>query len=214
VELERLKPIIGRENTIIVCKTPNELDALRALGVDNLLFEPGFFMEPQAFSSSRFDEFLIERPYFLSFCNKGRIDGLLEFISNVDFPFLLVVHPGDIEYFQKITLGMDVYVMPTIPYGSEFWYRSLSGCMAFYEPNPHLTTSVLEALFLKKEVYSVHAKKINQLLRRDPLGNGSGSGSGNGNRNENLIDIKNASIFNYLNYNLALRLEKYAYNAR
>lgn len=204
VELERLKPIILRENSLIVCKTLNELDALRAYGAKNLLYEPGFFMEPQAFSKSKFDNFLIEKSYFLSFCNKGRVDGLLEFISQVDCAFILVVHPGDVAYFQKITSGFDVLVLPTIPYGSEFWFRIIADCTGFYEPNPHLTTSVLEALFLNKEVYSVHAEKINKAMGQNLDSSGE----------VKLIKMGNELLFNCLNYNLATRLEKYVHNAR
>ena len=158
------------ENLFVHARNKQELSAYSQLvSNDKVLFISGWFVKP-----------FIHTPYLENIAEK------YETVNKFVLAFIGYGREGDLIYLSKMCskLGMDLIVATDFiddqkekysscgnikfinkhKYGSYSWYKLLSKCSVFYEPNNRITCSLLEALWLKKTVVSQHYAALNELL--------------------------------------------------
>ena len=129
----------------------------------------GWFLKPFVRDAlSLVDEPAVRTGYWLAMVSPDRDAGLLEFARRVSDreQELLILSDRPSEHRARFGDLANVRFERRRAYGSRPWFSALDGCRGLYEPNPRLTCSVLEALWMGKAVVSPHASALNAALGR------------------------------------------------
>jgi hypothetical protein len=142
-------------------------------GQDSVRLISGWFMPPFAIpyvnNDDDDDEVLSLKEYGLAMVGADREGGLMEycdFLEERGVPLVVFSDQPDISS-NNLKHHPNMVIRRRCLYGSKVWYDALSRCQCFYEPVPRLTTSLLEALWFGKKVYSDFSLEINDLLGRE-----------------------------------------------
>ena len=152
------------ENVVVVSRSRAETKQLvNAIGEKRVEEIPGWFLPPFVSKSGLSLPDSDNRvPYVLALVNSSRVCGLKEFAKlALESGISCRVVADDPSITEKVP---DVVAMRQVTYGSPLWYGLLQNALAFYEPNPRTTSSLLEAAWLGKTVYSPNADLINNTL--------------------------------------------------
>lgn len=159
------------ENLSVLGRSAEEVALLEALlpGRRTLLAE-GWFLKPFIHQEKSPAEYRDKQAgYCLCMVSADRDDGVAEIASSLQQgkQWLYVVSDRPQEHGQRLRHFDNVRLEKQMPYGSLEWYMRLENCSSLYEPNPRLTCSVLEALWMGKKVFSPHAECINSVIGAD-----------------------------------------------
>lgn len=159
------------ENLFLLGRTAQEVGLLRGLfpGRRTLLTE-GWFLKPFIHQEKSYVEYSDgEAGYCLSMMSADRDTGLAEMASIFQHSGqrLYVVSDRIDQIGQRLKNFDHVRLEKQVPYGSLEWYMRLENCYSLFEPNPRLTCTVLEALWMGKRVLSPHAVYINSIIGAD-----------------------------------------------
>lgn len=152
----------------IVGRTHNEFGRLNSLFPGRrCLLVPAWFLKPFIHEEKLAIEYSDKHAgYCLSMTSVDRDNGLPRMAATCREVGvrLHVVSDRPDEHRQRLAGIEGVTLLNFETYGSLQWYMRLENCSSLYEPNPRLTTSILEALWMGKTVYSPHAEYINMVL--------------------------------------------------
>lgn len=164
---EKIETLRSQKNIYLIARTHQELTLFsRFVGKDKSLLMPAWFLVPFISKASvGASPIAIEnKKYGLAMIGSDRAGGVRRYCEkmrtlNAD----VVIYCDNIEATSDYLRDYEnVICRSRCDYGTEEWYRSISNCMNFYEPNARLTSSVLECLWNGKLVFSDKFNDINK----------------------------------------------------
>jgi len=131
----------------------------------NVLYIPGWFNKPFIWngidSKSVYLEF--NKKYGLAFLGQVNLNEIYSINSEsikYNYGMILVTN----NQMELISNQKNIIFKKKVKYGSQEWFEYLNQCSYFFEPNDRLTCSLLEALWLGKDIISPHAETLNKML--------------------------------------------------
>jgi hypothetical protein len=163
----QFKEFMPRKLTILE-RCPGEADPLRrSLPAVRAIYAPGWFLRPFIHTHDSSPDLKEKHnDYHLCMVGAGRECGLSAFAAQCQTMGmgLQITSDSPERHSQMFKNFQDTSVSKRVSYGSSEWFRILRNCSGFYEPNSYLTCSMLEAMWLGKNIYSPHFSLLNSML--------------------------------------------------